>query len=310
MTLLQLSYFISLAETLHYTKTAEMLHVSQPSLSYAISELEKDLGVKLFIREKQSIGLTEYGRNFYPYVKKALESLDDGRNILKAMSSHTKTVVRWGYFHSVSSSLIPALISGFQQTPESKNVSFQLMEDTVPSLLSRLQNGELDFCLTCHQENWTVSVAIAQQPLYLAVPKGHTLAEKKTVSFADFAQFPQIMLTPGSDLRVQIDRMFADNDVIPQIAFETRECNAALQYVALNFGVSVLPQVPVMDREILTIVPIIGNDKQELSRTIYLTYRRTHHLSPAAYCVIEYILSRFGIMEQPLQTGPSAGKTV
>lgn len=293
MTLLQLSYFVSLAETPHYTRTAELLHVSQPSLSYAISELEKDLGVKLLTREKQSVKLTAYGRQFYPYAKKALESLNDGRNILNAMSNQAKSMVRWGYFHSVSSSLVPALISDFRQTEESKNIQFQLMEDSVTNLLARLQNDELDFCLTCHSENWTTSYPIAQQPLYLAVPKGHPLASQKSVSLLDFSDEPQIMLTLGSDLRTQIDQLFADHDIIPQIAFETRECNAALQYVALNFGVSVLPQVPMMNREMLTSVPIINDNNAELSRTIYLTYRRNHHLSEAAHCVIQYILSRF-----------------
>lgn len=53
MTLLQLRYFKTLSQTLHYTRAAELLHISQPSLSYAISELEKELGVKLFLKERR-----------------------------------------------------------------------------------------------------------------------------------------------------------------------------------------------------------------------------------------------------------------
>ena len=61
MTLLQLQYFQVLARVLHYTRAAEELHISQPSLSYSISELEKELGVKLFEKENRKISLSDYG---------------------------------------------------------------------------------------------------------------------------------------------------------------------------------------------------------------------------------------------------------
>ena len=68
MTLLQLQYFRVLARNLHYTRTAEELHVSQPSLSYAISGLEEELGVKLFEKKGRKTTLTSYGEQFLPYV--------------------------------------------------------------------------------------------------------------------------------------------------------------------------------------------------------------------------------------------------
>ena len=66
MTLLQLEYFRTLARNLHYTKTAEELHISQPSLSYAISGLEEELGVKLFEKKNRKTSLTTYGEQFLP----------------------------------------------------------------------------------------------------------------------------------------------------------------------------------------------------------------------------------------------------
>ena len=78
MTLLQLQYFQVLARVLHYTRAAEELHISQPSLSYSISELEKELGVKLFKKENRKISLTAYGEQFLPYVQRSLALLDEG----------------------------------------------------------------------------------------------------------------------------------------------------------------------------------------------------------------------------------------
>ena len=83
MTLLQLQYFQVLARVLHYTRSAEELHISQPSLSYSISELEKELGVKLFEKENRKISLTAYGEQFLPYVQRSLALLDEGAAVLE-----------------------------------------------------------------------------------------------------------------------------------------------------------------------------------------------------------------------------------
>ena len=75
MTLLQLQYFSTLARVLHYTHAAEELHISQPTLSYSINELEKEMGVRLFEKQNRKIFLTESGERFLPYVKKAMQLL-------------------------------------------------------------------------------------------------------------------------------------------------------------------------------------------------------------------------------------------
>ena len=72
------------------------------------------------------------------------------------------------------------------------------------------------------------------------------------------------MLDKPSSLRTQMDRIFAQRGSVPNVVFEVRECNAALQYVALKFGVSVLPQVPAMDTEKVSIIPISDQDKEDV----------------------------------------------
>ncbi|MCF2556422.1 LysR family transcriptional regulator substrate-binding protein [Fournierella massiliensis] len=76
------------------------------------------------------------------------------------------------------------------------------------------------------------------------------------MSFEQFCRQPQIMLEHGSNLRSTMDQIFAQRDVIPQIVLEVRECNAALQYVGLGFGVSVLPYVPAMESDKVAVLPI------------------------------------------------------
>ena len=115
MTLLQLLYFETLARVLHYTRAAEELHISQPSLSYSIAELEKELGVSLFKREKRKIALTPYGERFLPYVKKTMALLEEGKATLRQMKDKAPMNIRLGYFHSISASLVPPIVKALYE---------------------------------------------------------------------------------------------------------------------------------------------------------------------------------------------------
>ena len=78
MNLNQLQYFVTLAHIEHYTRAAEKLTITQPSLSHAISSLEQELGTRLFERQGRNVVLTKYGRMFMQYAEEALAILDTG----------------------------------------------------------------------------------------------------------------------------------------------------------------------------------------------------------------------------------------
>lgn len=294
MTLLQLQYFETLARVLHYTRAAEELHIAQPSLSYSIGELEKELGVKLFEKENRKIRLTEYGERFLPYVQKALLVMDEGTNELKRMSGTAPLTVRLGYFHSISSTLIPQVIDELYRNPENKNIRFQFMENTSFHISTMLKSEKLDLAFTTTRNDWAESITVMKQPLYLAVPLEHPLAKHQSVTFTDFMNEPLIVLDKGTSLRTQLDHTFKERGAIPNILFEVHECNAALQYVALNFGVSLIPGIPSMKTERVAAIPIAESGKEFL-RTVYLTWNKNSRLLPAAQKVRELIAEKFAI---------------
>ncbi len=186
MTLLQLQYFQVLSHNLHYTRTAEQLCISQPSLSYAINELEKELGVKLFQKENRKVTQTVYGQQFLPYVEQALTLLQDGSNVLRQMANNAPQIVRLGYFHSVSASMIPALVDGFYQQEENRQIRFHFTESASYDILNQIRSGALDLGFSLHQAEWAESVGVIRQPLYLAVPA--------TILFPATVLFPLMIL--------------------------------------------------------------------------------------------------------------------
>ena len=100
------------------------------------------------------------------------------------------------------------------------------------------------------------------------------------------------MLDKPSSLRTQLDQIYLQRGVTPKVVFEVRECNAALQYVALRFGVSVLPQVPAMENEKVAVIPI-QDDEQAFVRTVCFSWLKTRPLSPAARRVRDYITGHY-----------------
>lgn len=298
MTLSQLQYFQTLAHVLHYTRAAEALHIAQPSLSYAIGELEKELGVKLFVKEDRRVNLTMYGEQFLPYVETALATLSDGTQAVRQMSDAAYQVVKLGYFHSISASFIPKVVEGLYGLDENKKLRFQFSEATSADTLRLLKSGSLDLAFCMHRDEWVESVPVMQQRLFLAVPQGHRLAERKEVSFDDFADEPMAMLDQASSLRTTVDRIFLHygSKRSPNVMFVVHECNAALQYVSLGFCVSILPEVPAMNNEKVVVLPIDDPDG-EFSRTVYFSWMKNRPLSPAVKRVRGYVVEHYSLKE-------------
>lgn len=303
MTLLQLEYFQALAENLHYTKTAEQLHISQPALSYTIRELENELGVKLFTTKNRRVFLTDYARCFLPYVDQILSLVREGSQAVKNMAENAPETVRIGYFHSISTSLIPTLVGSFSSSgKDGDKISFQFTETSSFDVLARLKSGQLDLGFSLHRADWAEAVPIMRQPLYLCVPSGHPLAKKGEVSFPEFAREPQIMMETGSNVRENMDALYAANGITPNIVFEVQECSTALKYVGLGFGVSVLAGIDDIDRNRVAVLPIADRDRRFV-RTVYLSYPKKRPLSRAARAVLDYIREQHSPEEFPESRG-------
>lgn len=292
MTLLQLQYFKTLARVLHYTQAAAELHIAQPSLSYSIKELEKELGVKLFEKDSRHIRLTIYGEQFLPYAERALSMIDEGVEVLRQMANSAQQIVRLGYFHSISASLIPSVMLGIYGQDKNQNIRFHFTEAPSFDLFQQLKSGELDLSFCLHQDTDLESVIIMRQPLYLAVPEHHPLAKREWVCFDDFAREPIVMLDKPSSLRHQVDEAYARRGLSPNVVFEVRECNAALQYVALRFGISILPQVPAMANEKVIAIPI-SDEGSTFVRTVYFSWMKSRPLSSAVKRVRDYIVEHY-----------------
>ncbi len=215
MKLMQLEYFQTLARILHYTKAAQALHISQPSLSYAIAMLEKELGVELFETKGRKTILSSYGATFLEYVNQALDSLDTGVKTLRSIQGATTGEVSIGYIYSLSTSLIPKIVEGFRKSEDNMEIKFNYTQNLQKALVEDLQIVNIDLALCADTDSAIISVPIIEQELFLVVANNHPLAKKKSVTFKNIANLPFILLHKDSALRKKLEREFKKINITP-----------------------------------------------------------------------------------------------
>lgn len=133
-------YFSELARTLHYTEAARKLYISQPSLSYAISSLEKELGCTLFVKGSHNLKLSKEGAIFYKYVVKALEQLDMGRKAVDEVIRSNSQVVSLAFIYTLGTTVIPSLTSSFKEETGNRNLIFKLIHGNTTNVLAALKS--------------------------------------------------------------------------------------------------------------------------------------------------------------------------
>ena len=209
MNIRHLRFFVELAKTEHMAKTAEKLGISQPSLSYAISSIEEELGVPLFEKEGRNIRLTNYGKIYLEYVKSGLSDLDRGGKYIAELLDVNRGHIRVGFTFTMGQDLIPQLICKFKQEKDTKDIAFSFVQGTTDYLVDQLVNDELDLVVSSApdlpglEDKVDISHLVDQEMLAV-VPFSNPLAQKDSVSLADLAKYPMIYYSKSSGLRPRL----------------------------------------------------------------------------------------------------------
>jgi LysR family cyn operon transcriptional activator len=177
-----LRYFLEVARVEHITRAAEALHVTQSTLSHQIGQLEAVLGVPLFDRIGRGLQLTDAGRTFSDYARRALEEVDEGRFALEGLRDLVRGRVRIGVIHTYNSTLLPAVIAEFATAHPGIHVSIDDMpaSDIAAMVASGALHLGLSFATPGRDDVETEP--LFSERLMLVVRDDHPLAQRKTVT--------------------------------------------------------------------------------------------------------------------------------
>ena len=196
MELRHLRCFIVLAEELHFTRAAERLHIEQPPLSRAIKELEDELGVVLFDRNRRGTVLTAAGAAFLQDIRRLLTVLEQARENAKAVASGLRGSLRI----AVSDGAIDPRLSAFlvRCRAEEPEIEIRLSEVPLAEQLRGLRSGDftIGFAHTAEVGDDIVAEPIWRDPLVIAVPARHALLVHKKVPLHELRGHPPVLCDP------------------------------------------------------------------------------------------------------------------
>jgi DNA-binding transcriptional LysR family regulator len=244
MELRQIRSFLSIAETLHFGRTAELIHLSQPALSLQIRALEEEVGVRLFERNRRKTTLTAAGAAFRDDAAAALSQLGQAIRSARLAASGKLGLLRIGFVSTAGSEIVPNIVRQFRQlNPE---VEFSLRNILTAEQVQMLETGSLDigFLRVPIAEHSALDVVtVHREPFVLVVPSSHKLAKRKRVRLRevagqDFVMYERAYAPGFHDLMFGILR---DARIIPNITQTAAEIPMLISLVASGMGITIMP---------------------------------------------------------------------
>ena len=249
-TLRQLQYAVAIAETKSFRRAAERAHVSQPSLSTQIAELERAIGVRLFERDRRRVLVTPAGEELIERARRVLLDVEDFIDAARRHIEPLTGMLRLGVIPTLAPYLVPevdpALRGAFPR------LSLLWTEEKTSVLVERIQAGELDAALLALEANLggLEYEVLGKDPFLLATPKDHQLASTtRSLKLEDLEGQRVLLLDEGHCLRDQALNLCTGAGA-EELGFRATSLSTLSQMVAAGMGVTLLPAlaVPVENR--------------------------------------------------------------
>lgn len=288
MNLNQLYYFKQLAKDQHYTKASQKLYISQPSLSHAIKELEKELGVALFYKKGRNVFLSEEGRIFLDYVNRSLQILQEGKQHLKDLHKSKNKIIEVSVIPTIVNTYFAPILQALNTRYPHLQIRFK--SEQTATIIAGIQNKTYDFgiCSKISDTN-LVFLPLLCEELVLIIPKKHPLSSMQKITLEQIAKYPFITYSKNVPLYNLIIDIFKRNNVKPQITYQLDDETSIASMVSLNFGIAIVAKNDLL-------IPFDNIDIIHLplkydTRLIYLVYNPQKKLTDEAHFFIDYLIN-------------------
>lgn len=242
MELAQLEAFLQVAHHKSFSRAAEALFLTQPSVTARIQSLERELGERLFERSGRSVSLTDAGLAFIPHAQRALTAVQEGADAIDSVRHGDVGNIRIGASSSIGIYMLPETMKRYRELRPGVHVHMSMgqTEDIVERLLAGLIH--IAICrLTQHPE--LESIHLYNDTLALVVPPGHPFASRGTVTLAEAAEQPFLFFDRNSSYHGLVYGLFLRAGVAPEPVMELDSMEAMKHMVAAGLGIAILPEM-------------------------------------------------------------------
>ncbi|MFF2090849.1 LysR family transcriptional regulator [Paenibacillus sp. NPDC058174] len=292
MELLQLQYFLAVARLEHVTEAARSLHVTQSSLSKTIQRLEEDLGVPLFDRIGRKLRLNTYGSSFLRRTERALFELEQGKQELSDLSGAEHGTLELAV---TAASTLPSILREFRR--KRPHIQFHVQMLTTQEMVTLLHRGEVDFCLSSPavQGEDIECQIVFNDPVMVAVPAGHRLAERNSVSLSQLKEEAFVGVKRGYGTRDLVDKVCESAGFVPRYVYEGDEPARLSTLVEAEIGIAFIPSTARNPREQINYLQV---EDYALVREIALLSHKNRYISRAALEFREVVMEYFAALSE------------
>lgn len=266
-----LTYFVTVAETRHFTNAAELCRVAQPSLSKQIRSLEHELGAPLFNRVRGDITLTQAGEALLPLARRILADVETAKRQVQELTGLRRGRVRLGATPSLCAGLLADAIGVFRL--RYPGIEIQVEESGSRDLVDDLTRGELDLAMIISpvpdgDPTLTATALLRESLVAVAPAETPALTDAAELPITALRDHPMVMFRRGYDLRESTTSACRAAGFEPEFAVEGGEMDAVLRFVEAGLGLAVVPSMVLAGRPGLRGTPVEG-----LTRTVALAHR-------------------------------------
>lgn len=303
MELRHLRYFAAVAETRHFGRAAERLHMAQPALSQSIRQLESELGTRLFTRTTRQVSLTPAGEFLYGEAQRVLGAVEDSVRGVRRITEGRLGLVRIAFTGTAAFTQLPRIARAVRR--DLPGVALEIHPDLLtPAQTAGLLEGSLDLGVlrppTTGGELALRTIEI--EPLVLAVPTDHRLAAEPVIEMSDLRTEDFVLYADShSAVNEAVQRSCKEAGFVPRKGHEAPGTSALLALVAAGLGVALVPAS-------VRAVPLAGVVFRDVvdAATIELACAwRAESPSPVVHAVLDALEAAGLFADSPDSSSPS-----
>jgi DNA-binding transcriptional LysR family regulator len=289
----QIEAFVQVSAYNSFSRAAEVLQLTQPSITARIQALERELGEELFERGGRGVKLTDAGRVFLPYVEHILQLLQEGRDAVEEVRNVQLGSLRLGAAITFSTYVLPEILHRFCQ--EFPGVDVVIRTGRSEQVLNMLQTDEVQVGIIRALSAPDIeTIPLYDDEIVLVAYPQHRFAQSGSTTIAEAAREPIVLFDRGSSYYGMIHDVFRKAAVIPNVAMELDSLEATKRMVEQGLGIALVPLVTV-ERELEqgTLVRVGLSDVQPIRRPISLVYRKNRKRSRTVQAFVEMMASAY-----------------
>ena len=288
MLLRHLRYLLAVADHGGFTRAAEALHVSQPTLSQQIRQLEETLGVSLFDRTSRTVKPTDAGAAYIECARRVLVELEAGKRALHDVKDLSRGSLRLAMTPTFMAYLVGPLVRDY--VAQFPNIHLEIFELSMDDIEAGLLDDSLDVAIAFTQvRNADIECIPAfTETLGVMVGRDHPLYESQaTLSAEQVAQLDFALLAPDFVTRTRINEYFAQEQIAPNVVIEVNSVNTLLEVIRHTAIATILPEPIATQDRALRKIPLQG---EAPTRGAALLRRKNNYHSAASVAFMNLVL--------------------